>query len=127
MHDTDPKNIIITALEFNEIQIKQFDKLIIEHLKSISNINETRFELKDLLYSQITMPNDSLMFYYKKLGNLQEKIEELHTIHFKDIRAICRADQIDKFDQLSQNFAKIFNPRKAMQHPRPNRQNRQEN
>jgi len=106
-----PKEIIIERLHFNNHQIAEYEKLITEHRHNIEKydglIRNTKNQLFDLLKTENHNSKDSLI---AEIGNAQHKIEELHFKHFNDIKGLCTVDQIENFNELTNELAKIFAP-----------------
>ena len=46
-----------------------------------------------------------------QIGELQENIEVAHYNHFIKLKALCKGDQVEKFNELSKELAKIFKSR----------------
>lgn len=108
----DPKNKIIEKLHFDAAQVKDYEKLIQWHQKEIRAKQEQIMNLKNLLYGSLAqgtpeLNRDSLI---TQLGQLQMDIEQIHTRHFLDIRALCKEDQQKYFADLSQEIASLFAP-----------------
>jgi len=109
-----PKNIIIEKLHFDENQIKSYQKLIDKHRKDIRKNNDQILMLKKELYSNLKT-NDSkkeLDSIATQIGVIQKQIEEIHFNHFLDIKALCKPEQLSKFDSLSEELTEIFNHKK---------------
>ncbi|MFY8036113.1 MAG: hypothetical protein ACOVMQ_03040 [Cyclobacteriaceae bacterium] len=114
----EPKNQIVESLHFDQQQITDYENLISQHRQTIRELNDRMLEAKSSLYQSLAGGNgamkDSLI---NTLGSLQMQIETTHYNHFKDIKALCRPDQLAYFDKLSENLANFFNADK----PRPGR------
>ena len=111
-----PRNIIIESLQFDEAQIKEYDKLITEHRSAIENQEKNILSLKNQLYSSLSVDEDSLLVISleQQLGQLQIGIEELHYEHFQQIKNLCRPNQLDHFNELMKNISEIFSPPRPM-------------
>lgn len=116
-----PKNIIIEKLQFDKQQIVSYQKLIDQHRKDISENDFKILAVKNQLYSYLKtkeseIPMDSLT---NEIGTIQKEIEEIHFKHFLAIKALCKPEQLSKFDILADNFSDIFNHKKHQkQHPK---------
>lgn len=105
-----PRNEIIAKLNFDENQIKQYDELIKLHRKEIEKKEGEIIELKNTLYLQLAKeenkaPKDSII---NELGRIQIEIENTHYSHFADIKAICKPEQLESYNQLLKEIAKLF-------------------
>jgi len=108
----EPKRIIIEALSLDEKQQVKYESLIQEHRKAIRENDGKIRECKDLLYQSLiseTNPSnkDSLI---SEIGKLQIKIEEAHYLHFMKIKAICRPNQQQAFNEFTHNLTHLFAP-----------------
>ncbi len=106
-----PKNIIINRLDFDQAQQEAYQKLITVHQPSIQvevkNINL----LKKMLYTtlkndvQNQAQTDSLI---TEISVANQTIERLHFAHFLDIKKLCKGEQVQKFNALTEDLAKLF-------------------
>ena len=107
----EPKEIIIKKLGFDEQQVKEYQELIHWHRGNIDSLQEQIRNTKQKLYSELVKPKidnkvkDSLV---NKLANIQKEIEITHFKHFQDIKKLCKKEQLDRFNDLTQELAKIF-------------------
>ena len=112
------KNIIIELLNFDKEQVVQYEKLINLHQQSVKEldgqIRETKNQLYSTLASDAVISKDSLE---NKLGELQKQIEVVHYNHFSEIKRLCKPEQIEKFNSLSHELAKLFAPGRNSQPP----------
>lgn len=112
-----PRNIIIERLHFDKNQIIKYDALINIHREKIRSKNREIEALKKLLYQQLLEKNnqhaiDSIII---GIGRIQSEIEDIHYRHFEDIHQLCKADQEEKFAELTEEIAKLFS--KHGKHP----------
>ncbi|NOS93336.1 MAG: hypothetical protein HOP30_15565 [Cyclobacteriaceae bacterium] len=107
----EPKNQIVESLHFDQQQIADYEKLIAPHRQTIRELNDRIHETKSSLYQLLSSENgavkDSLI---STLGSLQMQIETTHYDHFKDIKALCKPDQLVYFETLSAQLTNFFNP-----------------
>lgn len=113
-----PKNIIIKRLQLNETQIEAYEDLIHIH---ISQIREKEYELMevkqhiyDLLLHNNSEEEDEL---YAELGRLSAEIEQIHLVHFKDLKSLCNEEQLIAFESLTKDLARLFSPPKPPKPP----------
>jgi hypothetical protein len=115
----EPKEIIIEKLHFDVAQQKEYAKLIQWHRGEIRSLDGNIREVKNDLYSQLSQAEvnvkakDSLITL---LNSYQKQIEETHFKHFEDIKKLCHSDQLDDFNDLTEELGRIFSPNKP---PKP--------
>ncbi|CAG5008537.1 hypothetical protein DYBT9275_04296 [Dyadobacter sp. CECT 9275] len=113
-HDREhPKRIIIEQLDFDKDQVMQYEKLIQEHRRAVTElegqIRETKKNLYLTLRDQKQTGRDSLE---NRLGDLQKLMEAVHYNHFAAIRNLCKPAQLQHFDVLTRELAFFFVPGK---------------
>ncbi len=108
-----PRKIIIERLRFNSDQTSEYENLIVGHRAGVSQKEAEIAEVKQQLYAQLKgedlSKKDSLI---NQIGKLYQAIEQLHFNHFKDIKSLCKGDQIADFDLFTDELAQLF-PKKA--------------
>lgn len=110
----EPKEIIIEKLHFDEAQQEEYEKLIQWHRGEITRLDDNIRNAKNELYAQLsqtkidTKSKDSLIGV---INSNQKQIEETHFKHFQDIKKLCHQDQLDDFNELSQELSRIFAPK----------------
>ena len=107
-----PKNIIIERLNFSEEQIDEYEDLILDHRAKIHDLERSLINLKQELYSHLNQDDftpDSLM---AQITLIQSNIEQAHFDHFVEIKKLCSEEQQIKFDDLSKELARLFQPPK---------------
>ncbi|MFM9988039.1 Spy/CpxP family protein refolding chaperone [Flavobacterium sp.] len=106
-----PEKIIINKLDFDEQQVKAYKELIHWHRNNIDSLQEQIRDTKQRLYSELIKSEvdnkvkDSLV---NKLANIQKEIENTHFKHFQDIKKLCKKEQLDRFNDLTNELSKIF-------------------
>jgi len=114
-----PREIIIERLHFDDKQQKEYAELIKWHRGEIKKLDTNIRQTKNELYSQLNQTEvnlktkDSLITL---LNSYQKQVEETHFKHFVDIKKLCHQDQLEDFNELTENFSRIFAPNKP---PRP--------
>lgn len=106
----DPKKVIIEKLHLDELQTKEYEKLIDGHRESIRNSEKHIMELKNQLYKTLkeranVSMTDSLM---TEIGKAQIEIEHINYNHFQDIKQLCKPEQLNYFNELCNDIAKLF-------------------
>ena len=110
-----PKEIIIKKLHFDAAQQKEYAKLIEWHRGEITKLDRNIREAKNELYSQLLQPEtniktkDSLILL---INSNQKQIEETHFKHFEDIKKLCHKDQMEDFNELTDELGRIFTSNK---------------
>ena len=111
-----PKDYIIKQLNFDENQIKEYQKLIFDHRQNIRNYDEKIYRLKGELYgflnSHSETEKDSLI---GEIAKVQIEVETTHCKHFKDIQSLCKPEQIKAFDALLLDMSDLFSPHRKPQ------------
>lgn len=105
-----PKKIVIEKLAFDDIQIKDYEKLIGWHRTEIKKSDEKLFELKNKLYATL-LNNDTLNLkdsLITQIGEIQMEIEHIHYKHFTDIKGLCKPNQIKRFEDFSLEITNLF-------------------
>jgi len=115
----EPRAIIIERLHFDVNQQKEYDKIIQWHKGEIKRLDGNLRAAKNELYAQLKQPQvdikikDSLIAV---INSNQKQIEATHFKHFEDIKKLCRKEQIEDYNDLTEELSRIFAPNKP---PRP--------
>ena len=116
-----PKKIIIKRLNFDETQVAAYELLITEHRKLVKNLKDSISDTKNTLYQSLKTENinakDSLIIL---LSELQKRIESVHYDHFAQIKKLCKPEQKEAFDKLTNDLAFYFITEKKGPPPRLN-------
>lgn len=108
-----PKEIIIDKLHFDANQQKEYEKLIRWHRGKIdeldSAIRETKNELYSILGEEKT-DNNVKTRLITRLNQYQKQVEETHFKHFEDIKKLCKPEQKEEFEALTEELSRIFAP-----------------
>lgn len=104
-----PKGMIIAKLSLDDGQQASYQLLIDAHKKSIkeqqTKIMEDKNHLFSLLKSDDLSQKDNII---AKISLTQAAIENTHFQHFLDLKGLCRPDQIDDFNALTEELAVLF-------------------
>jgi periplasmic protein CpxP/Spy len=111
-----PKKIIVEKLQFDEEQIVLYQKLIDQHRNDIRKKDAEILMLKRELYYYLTTNESetSIDSLTTEIGITQKQIEKIHFNHFLDIKALCKPQQLLKFNMLSEELIEIFNHKKHL-------------
>lgn len=110
----EPKEIIIEKLHFDAQQQKDYAKLIQWHRSEITKLDDNIRQAKNELYSQLNQSEvnvkikDSLITV---VNSYQKRVEETHFKHFEDIKKLCHQDQMENFNELTEELSRIFAPK----------------
>lgn len=109
---TGPRNIIIQKLNFDESQVKEYDKLIEEHRTEIRKSEQEIKDLKNKLYTTLIneSENNSKDSLINELSKVQLKIENIHYKHFEDIKKLCNKEQQQAFENFTREIVTLFSP-----------------
>ena len=115
----EPKEIIIDQLQMDATQQTAYQKLINSHRGTIDRLDHQSRSTKNELYLQLTQKTvdikakDSLI---ARLANYQKEIEETHFKHFQDIKNLCTPEQMNRFDDLTEELSRIFGRKPKPRH-----------
>ena len=113
-----PKERVINKLNLDSEQIKSYETLITEHKREVRKIRKSIILSKKELYQylkQDSANSDEIEALKSIIGVAYASIETKHFKHFSDIKNICREDQLENFDELTEELSKLFSgppPRK---------------
>ncbi len=104
-----PRKIIIERLHFDKAQVAEYELLIKEHRKLVRELKDSISDTKNTLYQSLTTDNfngkDSLTGL---LSMLQKRIESVHYDHFAQIKKLCKPEQMEAFNKLTNDLAYYF-------------------
>jgi hypothetical protein len=109
-----PKQIIIERLHLDARQQEKYSALVEEHRAKLFALNDSSKAMHDHLYNYLkTEPVDEMHVdsVIAMIADNQYQLEYLNFNHFKDIKAICRADQQDEFKELVNDLGILFSPK----------------
>lgn len=99
-------DILEKEVGFNQEQLENYRALRENHLKSIRPLFEQMRTSKAAMYQLLRggTLNDSTLYAAADLvGKNQEKIEMQTFCHFRDIKALCKPEQQEQFDEFIQD------------------------
>lgn len=118
IHPQKLDRIIIEKLHFDNIQQQQYQKLITWHRSRINHFDSQIKNNKQLLYFELSKKNVDLKKKDSLINNMaliQKKIEITHFQHFEDVKKVCKPNQIQNFNYLTEELSIIFSRK-----PKPN-------
>ena len=114
-----PREIIIERLHFDDNQQKGYDNIVQWHKGQIKKLDENLRSVKNKLYTQLKQPQADVKIKDSLIAVInanQKQIEETHFKHFTAIKNLCHQDQLEDFNELTEDLSRIFAPNKP---PRP--------
>ncbi len=114
-----PREIVIKQLNFNAEQIKQYDITITKHQNRIKAFDDSIRVTKNKLYSRLKESTSEIAIndsQVTQINNFQKKIEITNYNHFIEIKKICKPEQLEKFNDLTNEFSKIFSGKRKPKH-----------
>ena len=96
---------------FDAVQLQQYDTLSSGHRENMKKMFDSLKSSKDKQFAALTAGNfsDSVMNSVADQSAASQKMMELHMFnHLKNVRLLCKPEQLGKFDSL---FVKILNRR----------------
>lgn len=118
----EPKYVIIRKLGLDKAQQASYQTLITGHRSQMDVLNRQSLELKNELYTLLREEKPDTMVasaLIHKIGEKQQAMERVNFGHFRQIRALCRPEQIPAFDSLAKELAGIFAPPHPPHPPKP--------
>lgn len=106
-----PREIVIRKLHFDAEQIAQYEVLIKEHREAINRLDNQLRIFKNNLYKQLGETNvkEGNNKLFLEIATTQATIEEIHFNHFLAIKKLCKPEQLDDFNNLTNELSTIFN------------------
>ena len=105
-----PKEIIIEQLGLDAPQIKVYEGLIREHRQSMDSLDRIILESKDALYQNLANDSGDAVdtALIAKINATQKQIELTHYQHFLGIKKLCKPEQKEKFEVLTEELHHLF-------------------
>jgi len=104
-------NFLKTEIGFDTVQLQQYDTLSIRHKEGMKKMFDSLKSSKDKQFKMLTAADfsDSIMTAVAEQSAASQKIMELRMFdHLKNVRMLCKPDQLARFDSL---FVKVLNRR----------------
>lgn len=102
---------IVTALDFNEEQFKQFEQLAQKHREQILVIKKQEEGLMNQYFGTLSDSAASNIPPTELSAEISSLLEEKLLItyqHFEAVRAMCSEDQLKQFDRLIEMMMKVL-------------------
>ena len=104
-------NFLKTEIGFDTVQLQQYDTLSIRHKEGMKKMFDSLRSAKDKQFKKLTADgfSDSIMNAVADQSAANQKMMELQMFsHLKNVRMLCKPEQLPKFDSL---FVKVLNRR----------------
>lgn len=117
-----PKGIIIERLHLDAEQQKAFEVLITDHRAKTQAFQKATREQHDALFELLktepvnTVAADSIM---QLISGGQKEIDHINFEHFMKIKALCKGDQVEAFNELVEDLGRLFSPKGSAPPPPP--------
>lgn len=105
-----PRNEVIERLKFTDEQIVAYDVLIKNHREEVKRLSNAIQVAKHNSINRLKESN--IQPSLEEIGQLHLKMEELHWNHFMEIKELCNDSQKQSFDQLVEDLARMFAPKR---------------
>ena len=106
-----PKQLIIDFLNFDSSQQKQYEAIIKNHQVKSREIKKTLNELHELLYDELknnSINKNKADSIIQKIAGCHVNFEYLNFEHFQKIKSICKPNQTDRFNDLTEELIHLF-------------------
>jgi periplasmic protein CpxP/Spy len=106
-----PKKIIIERLHFDPSQVNAYESLIEVHKKRTHELNDTSKILHRNLYALLNTSNPDTAKaneLIRLIAEKQKEVDHLNFDHFSDIKKLCKPEQMDDFNLLTEDLAELF-------------------
>jgi hypothetical protein len=111
-------HFLVTELKLDSSQIKQYQLLRDKHKNCTDSIRKETRDLKDSLFHLLKQHHSSDIVVQQQLDAIaqnERNLDEITFKHFKQLRAMCNAQQQEKFDEVIALAMRMQAP--PQQHP----------
>jgi len=109
---------LVKELQLTDSQQKQYATLRDEHHAAMEATNKHNMELRHQLFDGLHTASTDTMMVHRLTDSIaanQQKLEMITFNHFRQVRAMCSAEQQKKFDEVIDEALRMMNPKP----PRP--------
>lgn len=108
-----PTEVLAHILNLDQEQVQAFEELNQAHRQQVQAIFQELHPLKDSLLrstgqNQFSEPEAERLS--QKIGNLHAKLDQCIYLHLRELRSLCRDNQINQFDRMIQKVLKQRKP-----------------
>ena len=106
-----PRELIIKQLQSDEAQQAQFEKNVKWHHANIQKLDDSIRSVRKQLYRLLqnsTPDTRQKSLLLQQFSALQLQVEATHWQHFLAIKQLCRPDQMDNFNELTEQLMQLF-------------------
>ena len=110
-----PREIIIERLHFDANQQKEYGQLIEWHRGEIKQLEDSIRVSKNELYLLLNddkVDEKAKVTLIDKTALFQKQIEAIHFKHFEDIKKLCKPEQQEYFNELTEELGRLFSRNK---------------
>jgi len=95
---------IINKIGLDSTQATQFRAMKESHLEEIASYRDELNSHRKEMFSQLNNDTFDIDDYSQKMSLIQSEMDKMAFNHFKEMRSICRSEQLEKFDQVMQRI-----------------------
>ncbi|HEV7783268.1 MAG TPA: Spy/CpxP family protein refolding chaperone [Chitinophagaceae bacterium] len=106
-----PKEFLVKELKLDQKQQEQLDALVKEHRASAEQLRKKTREAKEAFFDllkQQGVPDSIKQVAAKAVSVNTEELDLLTFAHFQKIRALCTAEQQQKFDEIIHEVTRMM-------------------
>lgn len=106
-----PKDFLVKELNFDERQQEQFEELRQDHRRKTEALREKVKAAKDDMFELIKEPavaDSTKQLAARRVSLLTEEIDVNTLNHFQQVRALCNAEQQQKFDGIIHQLTRMM-------------------
>ena len=108
-----PKMMVIERIGFDDEQVRAYEVLIDRHRAAIIAQDEALGNARRDLFNDLAATDparrDSIV---QQIARLQAQVEMINHAHFAEVRALCKPDQLPRFDAMIGELASFFGKRR---------------
>lgn len=112
------KDIISEKLNFDEDQDFAFQYLRDEHRHNVSHLEQELHQKRKLLFKNLKDSTQNTNLILNDIARINKQMDSFNYIHFAEIKKICKPEQMEDFNELTEKLANMFGKKKP---PRPDR------
>lgn len=111
-HREPPRNFVISNLGFSDEQVSKYDVLIEAHQDAMRRLRREAMTYRQTLFNGLKGNNNTAVnadSLAQRIAVNQKEIEVVTYEHFRQVRMLCTADQMPKFDAIIGDVIKRMN------------------
>ncbi len=105
-----PKAYIIEQLKFDDQQVVLYEELVQQHRHDVKAQEALMNASRHQLYAQLKLQQDeqAIDSLIAIIGQQQVAAEQINYQHFLAIKALCKGEQVQSFNTLSEEIETLF-------------------